>query len=98
MTAAPRPRRVRSSVLIAGLLLAIAGVIALSLASRATPHLRDRVISALNGRFESDVNVESLQVGVFPRPEVNGGGLVLRQNGRTDVAPLITVRSPAQAW
>ena len=83
----------RSSVLIAGLLLAIAGVIALSLASRATPHFRDRVISALNGRFESDVNVESLQVGVFPRPEVSGGGLVLRQNGRTDVAPLITVRS-----
>ena len=51
------------------------------------------IVSALNGRFESQVDVRSLQVAVFPRPEVSGAGLVLRHNGRTDVAPLITVRS-----
>jgi hypothetical protein len=75
------------------LLLAIGGVIGLSLASRATPHLRERIVTALNGRFQSQVEVESLQVAVFPRPEVSGTGLVLRHNGRTDVAPLITIRS-----
>jgi uncharacterized protein involved in outer membrane biogenesis len=93
VTADIRRRPIRSSLLIAGLLLAIVGVVALSLATRATPYLRDRIVSALNGRFDSEVAVESLQVAVFPRPEVSGTGLVLRHHGRTDVAPLITVRS-----
>ena len=69
--------RWRRTLLIAGLLLAIAAVVALSVATRLTPHLRNRVVSALNARFESEVALESLQVGVFPTPEVSGGGLVL---------------------
>ena len=85
--------RWRRTLLIAGLLLAIAAVVALSVATRLTPHLRNRVVSALNARFESEVALESLQVGVFPTPEVSGGGLVLRHNGRTDVPPLISVRA-----
>src|SRR4051812_16940154 len=64
-----------------------------SLGTRATPHLRNRVVAALNGRFQSQTDLESLQVAIFPRPELSGTGLVLRHNGRTDVAPLITVSS-----
>jgi hypothetical protein len=88
-----RHSRIRSSLLVAGLLLAIGSVVALSVASRLTPHLRERVVSAINTRFQSKVEIASLQVAVFPRPEVSGTGLVLRHNGRTDVAPLITIRS-----
>jgi hypothetical protein len=55
--------------------------------------LRDRVVEALNGRFQSRVAIDSLQVSLFPRPEVSGAGLELRHNGRTDVPPLITLRS-----
>jgi len=93
VTAQPRRSRIRTTLLVAGLLLAIGGVVALSVASRLTPHLRERVVAAINTRFQSKVEVASLQVAVFPRPEIQGTGLVLRHNGRTDVAPLISIRS-----
>jgi hypothetical protein len=85
--------RRRTALLVAGTLLAICGVVVLSLVTRGTPYLRDRVVAALNGRFQSQVTVETLQVSIFPRPEVSGAGLVLRHNGRTDVPPLITLES-----
>jgi hypothetical protein len=90
---ADTPRRRRTALLVTGTLLAICGVVALSLATRGTPYLRDRVVAALNGRFQSQVSVDALQVGIFPRPEVSGSGLSLRHNGRTDVPPLITLES-----
>jgi AsmA-like C-terminal region len=61
----------------------------LSLASRATPHVRDQVVAAMNERFESEVALEALQVSVFPRPEVTGRGLSVRWDGRDDVPPLV---------
>jgi hypothetical protein len=66
-------------------------VIVLSVLTGLTPYVRDRVLQALNGRFQSQVQLETLQVAIFPTPEVSGTGLVLRHNGRTDVQPLITV-------
>jgi hypothetical protein len=59
----------------------------------ATPHVRDRIVAALNGRFESQVELGTLQIAMFPAPQVSGTRLVLRHNGRTDVEPLITVGS-----
>ncbi len=58
---------------------------------RATPQVRDRIIAALNERFASKVNLESLEVAIVP-PRIAGDGLTLRHNGRTDVPPLISVR------
>jgi hypothetical protein len=55
--------------------------------------VRDQAGAALNDRFQSDVEVESLQVSVFPRPEVSGQGLRLRHHGRTDVPALIEIGS-----
>ena len=60
-------------------------------AVRSTPLVRDRVVTALNDRFESKVELESLQIGVFPTASLTGTGVTLRHNGRTDVPPLITV-------
>jgi len=90
---APSSPRSRTGLLVLGTLLAICGVIVVSLATGVTPHLRDRVLQALNGRFQSQVQIETLQVAIFPTPEISGTGLALRHNGRTDVEPLITVRS-----
>lgn len=59
---------------------------------RATPMLRDRVVNALNQRFESQVSLGALTVAAFPRPEISGSRLELRHNGRTDVPPLISIR------
>ena len=82
-------------------LLLITVLVLLSLATRLTPHVRDEAVKALNSRFQSTVDLGSLQVSVFPRAEVNASGLSLRHNGRTDVAPLIKsvrfLRAPASS-
>jgi hypothetical protein len=78
-------RPLRRSVLIAFTLLLIVGAILVSAATRLTPYVRDRAIAGLNQRLRSQVALDSLQVSTFPRPEVIGGGLALRHNGRTDV-------------
>jgi hypothetical protein len=57
----------------------------------ATPTIRESVVSALNARFDSKVDIQDLQVDLVPQPRVRGQGLVLRHNGRTDVQPLITL-------
>ena len=85
------PRTVRR--VIAGglfLLIAAAGVF-LWWGVRATPRVRDRVVAALNERFNSHVALESLEASVVPRPRAAGTGLTLRHRGRTDVPPLISI-------
>jgi hypothetical protein len=57
------------------------------------PHIKQRLLNALSERFDSDVEVESLQVSLLPRPRISGQGLVLRHKYRTDVPPLITIAS-----
>ena len=83
----------RRLILSASVLLLVGIAVFLSWASRATPQVRDRIVAALNERFESQVALDTLQVGIFPRPEVSGSGLTLRHNNRTDVPPLITIDS-----
>jgi hypothetical protein len=85
--------RRRRTLLIVFALIVIVGAILLSIATRITPHVRQRAVDALNERFKSDVDLASLQVSLFPRPEILGTGLVLRHRGRTDVAPLIKIGS-----
>src|SRR5688500_4089634 len=79
--------------LVTAAILAVVAAVILSRASGATPFVRDRVVEALNARFDSRVALESLQVSLFPRPEIAGSGLVLRHNGRTDVPPLLQIPS-----
>lgn len=90
---ARKARPLRRSVLIAFTLILIVGAILVSLATSMTPYVRDRAIAALNERFRSEVALDSLQISTFPRPEVIGGGLAIRHNGRTDVTPLIRIES-----
>lgn len=92
----PTPPRRRLSrrgwLLIAGLLAAVLATIA-SVFTRLTPHVRDMAVSALNERFDADTELASLQVSIFPQPAVHGTGLVIRYQGRRDVAPLVSIRS-----
>ena len=83
----------RRTPLVAFTLIVICGAILLSIATRITPHVRQGAVSGLNEQFKSDVDLASLQVSIFPRPEILGTGLVLRHNGRRDVAPLIKIES-----
>ena len=83
--------------LIVGVVVLVAGSALLlslvSLVTRQTPHVRDLVVSSLNERFRSQVEMDSLAVDAFFRPTVRGTGLRLRHNGRTDVEPLISIES-----
>lgn len=77
------------ALILAGIVIALAA----SRLSRLTPHVRDATVSALEDRFHSDVALDSLQVSVFPRPEVNGSGLDVRFNGGARRVPMIRVDS-----
>ena len=79
---------------IVGLTLALI-VLALIAArvSRITPRVRDAAVHALADRFESEVQLDALQVSIFPRPNVSGAGLDVRFNGRADRVPMIRVDS-----
>jgi hypothetical protein len=76
-------------LLVAFVLVAAVGAVLLSIATRLSPIVRDRVVAAVNDRFASQVDLQSLHIGVFPRPELSGSGLAVRWGGRTDVAPLV---------
>ena len=84
---------VRRILLITAASLAVVITLLAVWASRSAPLLRDRVVEAINARFDSQVSLESLEPSVLPRPRATGRGLVLRHNGRTDVAPLISIDS-----
>lgn len=87
--------------LAAGVGIVVIIALLLPLGTRLTPHVRDQAVSAINSRFDSEVELSSLQVSLVPRPAVSGDGLTLRHNGRTDVAPLIQIGSygaSANVW
>src|SRR5688572_16821434 len=91
----PRPRRriTRRGWISIAILFAVLLATLASLFTRVTPHVRDLAVKALNERFDSQTEIATLQVSIFPQPEVSGTGLVVRHQGRRDVAPLITVKS-----
>ena len=54
--------------------------------------LKERVIALLSDQLESEVTIDTLEGRVFPRVSVSGGGVVIRQKGRTDIPPLISIK------
>jgi hypothetical protein len=90
-----RPNRKRGRILAISA-LAAALVIALSLLAAAVPFsseiLRDRIVSTLSERLNSDVTLGKLELRLFPRMHATGRDLVIRQRDRGDVPPLITVK------
>jgi hypothetical protein len=91
----PRPRRriTRRGWVAVAILFAVVLATVASLFTRVTPHVRDLAVKALNERFDSETEIATLQVSIFPQPGLSGTGLVVRHKGRRDVAPLITIKS-----
>jgi hypothetical protein len=85
-------RRTRIWVLLAALgVLATVVIVALLSIPLRSDTLKARVIALLTEELESEVTIETLNGRVFPRVSVSGTGVVIRQKGRTDVPPLITI-------
>src|ERR1700681_2012194 len=55
--------------------------------------LRHRLIRTLSEELDSDVELGDLTLHVFPALRADGANLVIRKHGRTDVPPLITIKS-----
>jgi hypothetical protein len=56
------------------------------------PRARQRVIAALEQRFDADVQLKSVQVSLYPRPNVTGEGVTIRHKQWPDRDPLISIR------
>src|SRR6188508_1964412 len=81
----------RNRTAIAGVAVILLFLMSLPIAIE--PRIKQRLVSALGERFDSEVQLESLTVSLLPRPRLSGRGLVLRHKHRTDVPPLVTIAS-----
>ena len=94
--------RLGISLLILGSLAAIA--LYLYAGSLIEQRLRPATVELLERRFNSRVELASLRVALTPKLSIRGEGLVLRYEGRTDIPPLISIRtfilesSPRELW
>jgi hypothetical protein len=89
-----KPTRARLAAGIIGLVV-LAGLAGLWMASRAyrPAILKERMEALLSDQLESEVTIDSLEGTFFPRVALSGGGMVVRHKGRTDVPPLLTIKS-----
>lgn len=85
------PTWLRITALLAGTLVLAVFAVMYWFARHATPMLRQRAIQMLEDRFESEVEIQNLQVAFFPVVSITGSGVTIRHHGRTDVPPLITI-------
>jgi AsmA-like C-terminal region len=68
-------------------------VIAMSVALHyATPYLHREALDLLQEKFHGDVQLADFHVYIYPSIHIEGTGLVVRHEGRTDVPPLISIR------
>jgi hypothetical protein len=56
------------------------------------PLARERLVHAIEERFNADADLQSLQISLYPRPQVIGTGLTVRHKNWSDPSPLISIR------
>ncbi len=75
-----------------GLLLLGGGIFVYWYVRTLGPRSKDRIIQALDDRFDADVKMQSLQVSIFPHPSVTVEGLVVNHRNWPSQHPLIAAR------
>jgi hypothetical protein len=75
-----------------GAVLVAGAVATFVISNRLGPVFRERVIEALRQRYQSEVELKSLELHLWPRIHATGEGLTLRLHGRTDIPPMVEVR------
>ncbi len=74
------------------ILAAVLVAILAYLATHYEPLIRDRLVAAIEQRYQSKVQIQTLHVNLLPRPVVTAEGIEVRWHGRTDVPPMVTLR------
>jgi hypothetical protein len=70
--------------------IAVVGVIVTGI-HLSSPYLHKKVVEMLGEKFRADVELKDFHVYLFPGARIEGSGLVLRHEGRTDVPPMISI-------
>jgi hypothetical protein len=70
--------------------IAVVGVIVTGI-HLSSPYLHKKVGEMLGEKFHADVELKDFHVYLFPGARIEGSGLVLRHEGRTDVPPMISI-------
>src|SRR5579862_7864348 len=89
----PSTRSSKKKIVIAILsVIAIAAVTVIVIGVHLSdPYLRKKAIEMLGEKFHASVELKDFHVTLFPGARIEGSGLVLRHQGRTDVPPLISI-------
>jgi AsmA-like C-terminal region/AsmA family len=82
-----------SKVLVAVISLMVIVAVTLIVAGihLSNPYLRKKAVDILAEKFHASVELKDFHVYLFPGVRIEGSGLVLRHEGRTDVPPLISI-------
>jgi hypothetical protein len=72
-------------------ILCVAASLVLTIGMRG--YVKDRVVEVLSEHFHSEVKIDSLTVIVYPRVYVSVRGVTLLFKNRTDIPPLMQIRS-----
>ncbi len=72
-------------IAVAAVTLIVAGI------HLSNPSLRKKAVEMLGEKFHAEVELKDFHVYLFPGVRIEGSGLVLRHEGRTDVPPLISI-------
>jgi len=93
MAAAPplNRRRICTVLVIAAATLATAAASGFLLSTRLRSYLRHQFIQVLREHYASDVELQRVNVSLYPDIQLVGTELMLRDKGRTDVPPLIHI-------
>src|SRR4030088_356303 len=87
-----RSRTVSKTLLVLVSLIAIAATVLIVTGIHlSNPYLEKKVVERLGQKFHADVELKDFHVYLFPGARIEGSGLVLRHEGRTDVPPMISI-------
>src|SRR6478752_9494335 len=73
-------------IAVAAVTLIVAGI------HLSNPSLRKKAVEMLGEKFHAEVELKDFHVYLFPGVRIEGSGLVLRHEGRTDIPPLISIQ------
>ena len=81
----------RAVLLIIFLIAIVTTVLVVTGIHLSNPYLRQKVVEMLGAKFHANVELKDFHVYLFPGARIEGSGLILRHEGRTDVPPLISI-------
>jgi hypothetical protein len=84
-------RKIKKWPFVVAAIVAMAGLATYEFSERLGPAFRERVVEAIRERYQSDVELRSLELHLLPRVHAIGEGLTLRLHGRRDIPPLVSV-------